>query len=66
MSEEHKKTEITEPNINSTLYIIKKERLLKRKKKRINRLAVNNLNKEFDLGRIKSKLSKILEQEEYR
>lgn len=63
MSEEYKKTEVVESiNLNDNDKN-KNERLLRRKKKRINRLALNDLNKVFDLGRIKTKLSKILEEE---
>lgn len=64
MSEEknNKNTEIAEFNLISNSN--KKENLLlRRKKKRINRLTLNNSNNEFDLGRIKHKLSKILEEE---
>ncbi len=59
MSEEHKKTEIAESNN----FNCNQNKNLLKKKRRINRTALNNINNEFDLGGIKSKLSKILEEE---
>ena len=56
---ENKKTEIAEYSLKSNT----NENLLRRKKKRINRLTINNMKKEFDLGRIKKKLSKIFKEE---
>ena len=65
MSEDYKNTEpvadsfIKNNNNNNS----KKEGLLRRKKRRISKLAFKDVNRDFDLGRIKNKLSKILEEE---
>jgi hypothetical protein len=39
------------------------DRLLKKKKKRTNRLPTDNVSREFDLNKIKNKLQKVLDEE---
>lgn len=47
----------------SSEQIINKDSLLRKKIKRSKRLAQGNLNKDFDLNRIKSKFTRIFEEE---